>query len=500
MFVAVAAAGMLASCSSESLTGSDPTIEPTQEERVPIQLAVSSPSVRATTRGTGTVGGVGTSDPNNVWAGQRIHVFMVKKGTLDLANDGLVNLYDDAEMITPGTVKNFPSGYTLTDIGEAMLTDGTIQYYPSQGNFDFFAYHGDDAVTPSSYVTTADPWVVPFTITGSQDLMSTKAELLVDGGKGIDQETDMGGSTDYYSAKAARKGVQPILKFDHLLTRLSFVIKAGDKEAAGWDAGLGAQDFNKAVKVTAIQVESKTKGTMAVAWTEDPANMITWDAETDGTPAWLSLMERPVVTLLYSQNSDRTNTTLFITKAAYDALPASGGAGVNDDQADYTALLYSLNSAPTNTAEYLTQAEFDALPDYPTDGDKNDKRDYSEITNANKPLVALTATSPLATSATVFPDTPIGEALIVSPSATDYKMKVSITQKVPTNWNTLDDPLSYVDKSQTYELDIPAPAGGFLANTSYKVVLTVYGFERIQVTTMITPWEEYATPITVGED
>ena len=39
MFVAVAAAGMLASCSSESLTGSDPKIEPTtQEDRVPIEI------------------------------------------------------------------------------------------------------------------------------------------------------------------------------------------------------------------------------------------------------------------------------------------------------------------------------------------------------------------------------------------------------------------------------------------------------------------------------
>ena len=57
MFVAVAAAGMLASCSSESLTGSDPKIEPTQEDRVPIEIGVATAQTKAITRGVGTVGG-----------------------------------------------------------------------------------------------------------------------------------------------------------------------------------------------------------------------------------------------------------------------------------------------------------------------------------------------------------------------------------------------------------------------------------------------------------
>ena len=86
MFVAVAAAGMLASCSSDSLTaGPDPKIEPTQEDLVPIEISVATPVARAATRGTGTVGGVGTGD--NKWYGQRINAFMFVKGSLTLATE-----------------------------------------------------------------------------------------------------------------------------------------------------------------------------------------------------------------------------------------------------------------------------------------------------------------------------------------------------------------------------------------------------------------------------
>ena len=338
MFVAVAAAGMLASCSSDSLTaGPDPKIEPTQEERVPIQLSVSSPSVRANTRGTGTVGGVGVADddPTNVWHGQKINVFMftkdVNKATtlnltpLDPEHPEAAKYYDDAEMITPGTGNLTPTGLTPTNIGEAMLTDGTIQYYPPTGNYDFFGYHVDDA--PGALDKTADPWTVSFTIDGSQDLLSTKAALTE--GQTTTMAT-LNDPKDYYSAKSARKNVQPILSFNHLLSRLSFVIIPGNDNAGGWEittpavlyadvaeynaakgTTLTAEEFaalseenrtktpadygqntEKAVYVQAIKVYSKTTGKMAVAWTGDaPEEMITW---TDGgAPAWLTLKNRP---------------------------------------------------------------------------------------------------------------------------------------------------------------------------------------------------------------
>jgi hypothetical protein len=455
MFVAVAAAGMLASCSSDSLTaGSDPTIEPTQEERVPIQLSVASPSVRATTRGTGTVGGVGGGANN--WYGQTIKAFMFEKSSLTLATDGATPLYDDVAMYTPGTLVNIPAT-APTNIGEAMLADGTIQYYPSSGSFDFFGYHVDNAAS-AGVDRSGTTWVIPFTIDGSQDLLSAKAaplewsELTVaQKGKFNDTEADYEtyiAGDKLYSAAAARKLLQPVLSFNHLLSRLSFVVKAGDENAAGWEAGV--QNPAKAVKVTAIQIKSKTTGKMAVAWTSEPENMITWDEGATpadlGAPAWLTLQERPI---LYEDLNNPGDRTKYKTQTEYDAL------------------------SPAQQADYALTTD-----------------------NVWANLVPLTPTMPTY-DGTTFDEVEVGEALIVAPSTEDYEMKVTISQDVPTNWNT---PLVLTTKTQTYDLVIPVPAAvlpattpAFVANTSYKVILTVYGFERIQVTTKIIPW-------TVGAD
>ncbi len=458
-FLFAAVAGMLASCSSESLTGSDPNIEPTQEERVPILLGVASPSIdvaRGTTRGTGTVGGVGTGA--NQWYGQRIKAFMFKKGTLTPAlEDASVPtsyLYKDLEMITPGTGDNIITPAPGATSGEAMISDGTIKYYPASDKFDFFGYHVDDAIAGSGSLNeSADPWTVPFTINGSQDLMSTKAAPLAWGDLSAAQQAKFGDNEDnyntfitggdFYSAKAARKLIQPVLKFNHLLTRLSFVIKAGDDSAAGWNGS--TQVAGNAVNVNSIEVESKTTGDMAVAWISAPANMITWGTAT----AYLPLKERPYA-------YENANPTNLIYKAAYDVLPA-GTPG----KADYT------------------------------------------LTGANTNLIALNPTYPTVTPTVpadgtyTADETPIGEALIVAPNGTTgYNMKVNVSQLVPQNWTGTPAPAV---KNQDYELVIPAPEGGFLPNTSYKVILTVYGFERIQVTTEIIPWQTGAD-IPVGQD
>ena len=490
-FLFAAVAGMLASCSSESLTGSDPNIEPTQEERVPILLGVASPSIdvaRGTTRGTGTVGGVGTGA--NQWDGQRIKAFMFVKGSLtpalEDASDATSYLYKDLEMITPGTGDNIITPAPGATSGEAMISDGTIKYYPANDKFDFFGYHVDDAIA-GLLNESADPWTVPFTINGSQDLMSTKAAPLAWGELSNDQKakfdnTEANYNTfitggDFYSAKAARKLIQPVLKFNHLLTRLSFVIKAGDDSAAGWNGT--AQVAGNAVNVNSIQVESKTTGDMAVAWTSAPENIITWGVAT----AYLPLKERP--TYFVSANKAITlsdaeyaslpfyyktaDPTIRISSTEWGALPVSDPGAGADWQGNYTT---------------LTAGECGAIA----------------ATSANYNLTNLTSTYPTVTPAAgsyTADETPIGEALIVAPNGTTgYNMKVNVSQLVPQNWTGTPAPAV---KNQDYELVIPAPEGGFLPNTSYKVILTVYGFERIQVTTEIIPWQTGAD-IPVGQD
>ena len=173
-------------------------------------------------------------------------------------------LYDDQKMITPGSSENKIPGEATDDNGkgEAMIEDGTINYYPPQGNFDFFGYHADDAVTAAVDRTSAATtlWTVPFTINGTQDLMSTKAELTGDitetssqkyimahaGTAGATAADPYSRSKDYYSAYAARKNVHPTLTFKHLLTRLQFSIIAGNKSAAGYVGETNAVNYNQA--------------------------------------------------------------------------------------------------------------------------------------------------------------------------------------------------------------------------------------------------------------
>lgn len=258
LFATIAAAGLFASCSSSDDAVSDAPNNPIEDAdgRQAIKIGITNIANKST-RGTGTVGGVDNTAIPNVWSGQYINTFMFTQlhtpadpnaqpaavpeswsPTLDLTTVNGIALYDNQKMVTPGSDNNLIDGMNVTtlDSGEAMIEDGTINYYPVDGRYDFFGYHGDDAVNSGDGITkTADKWTVPFEIDGSQDLMSTKAVLTAT------QATIMASKTanrdNYYSAYAARQGVQPTLSFNHLLTRLQFKVKAGNDKAAGKVAG-----------------------------------------------------------------------------------------------------------------------------------------------------------------------------------------------------------------------------------------------------------------------
>lgn len=217
------------------------------------------------------------TDDDNKWAGQTLWVYMLQKGSMDLAlykapaAGGVatpdVEVFNNKEFKAPTTADNTKSGLATT-------ADGTIAYYPVSGNYDFWGYRVDDAAvggTPTVKIVddngdevTADHMdqatkrVVDIKIDGSQDIMAGKAA------PSADEVTKLGGYADnFYSAYAARKGVQPNITFEHLLTRFTFEVRAGSKATAGLPAG-GNTD---AVKVTGVSVGSKTTGTLTVAYT-----------------------------------------------------------------------------------------------------------------------------------------------------------------------------------------------------------------------------------------
>ena len=262
-FFALAAAGMLTACSNEDTLGGNGEQNVSEQQ---IRLGVASSKVQ--TRGTGTVGGM--TDTENVWAGQTLWVYMLQKGSMELA------LYKSPAVGTTAAAetevfnnKKFTAPTTVTS-GLATTADGTIAYYPVSGNYDFWGYRVDDAAGATPVVKTVDDTdaeveanvatkrVVDIEIDGSQDIMAGKAA------PSTDEVADLGNYADnFYSAYAARKGVQPNITFNHLLTRFTFEVRAGSKATAGLPAG-GNTD---AVKVTGVSVDSKTTGTLTVAYT-----------------------------------------------------------------------------------------------------------------------------------------------------------------------------------------------------------------------------------------
>lgn len=290
-FFALAAAGMLTACSNEDTLGGNGEQNVSEQQ---IRLGVASSKVQ--TRGTGTVGGM--TDAENVWAGQTLWVYMLQKGSMDLAYykapavGGVatpdVEVFNNKKFTAPDAANNTKSGLATT-------ADGTIAYYPVSGNYDFWGYRVDNAaVGGDPVVKTVDDTgaeveanvatkrVVDIKIDGSQDIMAGKAV------PSDDEVTKLGNYADnFYSAYAARKGVQPNITFKHLLTRFTFEVRAGSKATAGLPAG-GNTD---AVKVTGVSVDSKTTGTLTVAYTgatKEAADLLTFTG--DASP--LKLQQR----------------------------------------------------------------------------------------------------------------------------------------------------------------------------------------------------------------
>lgn len=208
---------------------------------------------------------------------------------------------------------------------------------------------------------------------------------------------------NFYSAYAARKGVQPNITFNHLLTRFTFEVRAGSKATAG----AGASGNTEAVRVKGISVESKTKGKLTVAYT----------GEEKTADKLLTFTDEPAVPLSLKQR---------------DA-----------DLADNNAALIALKEVPL--------------------------------------------TWPAVGEATVGDVIPVGEALLVAPGQTEYPLTIALAQKVKKNTTAADKEDMDLKQKATIKMD---GTKTFEPGKSYKVTITVYGLEEIEVTATLVPWAD----------
>ena len=471
MYVAFAAASLLTSCSSESLTAGDDPQNPNSEDRVPIEIGVATIPNAAITRGSGTVGGVenggaaanndGTTTGTpaaNIWKGQKVKVFMYDKGTLNLALDEGNIIYNNTELTTPSETDALSSGQA-----KEYLTATTIQhrYYPLTGNFDFWGYHIDDALelgavvdgetTAASTLVDGDTEVqIPFVIDGTQDLMVAKA---VPTAADLNALGTLGGADAanrerFYSSFSARKDVQPELTFKHLLTRLSFSITGGNAAACGWNTSSNtapaATTTYNGVFVKSLKIYSKTTGYIVAAYTRpdmstddrytDPAKLIKFD-DTDG-------------------NQD----------------------GIADNY-----LPLELRGTT------LTAGNLDPL--YPTTVTTN-WEDALVVDGANWAKI-IRPTASYSASVYTFDKVPFGSALLVEPAQT-YEMVVELGQYLldveDTSNPTNNTPIVKSSTTPPIVVALSTPGAYFLPGHSYNINITAYGYEEIKITTTLEPW------------
>ena len=134
---------------------------------------------------------------------------------------------------------------TLTGALEVKDANGQPYYYEGNKTYDFFGYYVDDlTVTPQ---VAQDGILVPVVLTGAEDVMVATANPEVDG-------ASLENPRYAYSAYAARRGVQPTLKFEHQLVQFKFNIESGSAKA---------EEEN--LKVTALTLDALNTADLYVA-------------------------------------------------------------------------------------------------------------------------------------------------------------------------------------------------------------------------------------------
>ena len=461
-FALALTAGLFASCSSDEVALA-PQMNVDDSQKAPIELKLGSLS--SVTRGTGTVGSLAGAAyaAENVWAGQKFNVYMFEKGTLTLAEDELHNpVYENQEFASPNILAGQDAN-TSAKVVAAAGTDidgtNTVQdpnpdgltltevngYFPQSGNFDFWAYRLDGAATAAPALNAGgDAMVVPFTITGSEDIMVAKAtptEALNAADATHPEAFYTVGGTDIeeskvYSAYAARRGMHPHLNFQHLLSRLTFNVKSTKALSQQYadptdETTIGAAN-GSAVRVTEIKVHAVASGELAVAYTTAPAEIITFTA---GSEADLLLQQRarevetPAV-LAWSQ--DLKGLTMIGENATYQYT-----TGPQNEATTAALPVYQYNDAAhmgpdgmpdptTNPASTLGTAAWPHIYAFKVE----------TPTTYGKPDVAagLVALDPVTPRWNSTLDeaykTPVGESLLLAPAAS-YQIFITMEQDVP---------------------------------------------------------------------
>lgn len=281
---AMMAASVLASCSqSENGELPDGSSGSSKPDADAILISAVAPSVSVNvTRSAGTIGANG-AELNTGWSGQELYVFGYRKEgnvaqiTSTSTDWVFSNQYQKA--IANRGDESDPSSTTLKWV-DGTDNENVTLYYPRANYYDFFGYYADAASDIEDVVTENGTSSVPFTITGSEDLMIAKTT----------PSSNAVPAERLFGSYAARQGVQPVMTFEHQLTRLVFKVAtpAPEKQDAPTEAELANIEKAKNVYIKSIEILSKTTGNLIFAST-GTIEPLAWTVQ---EKEYLSLKER----------------------------------------------------------------------------------------------------------------------------------------------------------------------------------------------------------------
>ena len=242
-------------CADDSFQGTSADMYGNGSQYVPVMVALGDPS-------GGILKGSGAVDDMEEWDGRHIYVYAFNKH-----DDYSFLAYSRANQrkcLIDGSLKDEYSiagrkARILADDVYAEWEDDDVVYYPSGDYqkiaYDFFAYYVDDMeLVPQDFYRGSDAVKINLEIDGSQDLMSSKAEVTQEQLKPFTTKDQLLIKENAHSFYTAQRNVVPTFLFQHHLARLEFELVAGV-----------VREESKRIIVHAMEVESQCMGSFTIA-------------------------------------------------------------------------------------------------------------------------------------------------------------------------------------------------------------------------------------------
>lgn len=442
-FYAAMALAVMSSCSKDN----DPGIGNPEEnnDKAVIALGLDVPTVTASTRGTGSVGDV--AGDQNTWNSQKLYIYMVDRNTGLEAEEGAENAKtkildnDVLEFRAPKADAKDKGAIRIYNSYTEDSDNGVIQYkyYPTNGQYTFYGYHIDDAANANPSITATEKKVTGVTIDGTQDLLAAKTidmaenDATTEGSFYKDIATEL--STEWttlmdyqFGARTARKKIVPVLKFEHQLARLKFFVRAGSQSAAGYK-----WEGSQWVECKSSDNEPKTLGMQVTKITlKDMANVVDMDLTIPSSTRNGTGVADFVVCSKDPSNKNKLDPTKGLINPVVPKYPY-GDANIPESDPD------------TKGTQVGEPVMF-----FPIDGTNNE----GDIT-----------------------------------LSIDLKQYVEDTKDEATGTITYKEVEKADNKLTIEQSKISGATQKFKPGASYNVYITIYGFEKIEVTAVLTAWE-----------